>query len=76
LKCISLVGGVAANRKLRDSFKELAGRYGKKLVIPALEYCSDNGAMIAFRGAKLFEQGKSYSLDYSPYPGLSPDHFS
>ncbi|MGE5812251.1 MAG: tRNA (adenosine(37)-N6)-threonylcarbamoyltransferase complex transferase subunit TsaD [Ignavibacteria bacterium] len=76
LKCISLVGGVAANKKLRDSFKELSIKYSKKLIIPALEYCSDNGAMIAFRGAKLFEQGKRFSLDYAPYPGLSPDHFS
>ncbi|HVO74993.1 MAG TPA: tRNA (adenosine(37)-N6)-threonylcarbamoyltransferase complex transferase subunit TsaD [Ignavibacteriaceae bacterium] len=76
IKCISLVGGVAANKKLRDSFKKLSLKYNKKLVIPALEYCGDNGAMIAFRGAKLFELGKKYSLDYAPYPGLTPDHFS
>jgi N6-L-threonylcarbamoyladenine synthase len=76
VKCISLAGGVAANKKLRNAFKELSEKYLKKLVIPDLEYCSDNGAMIAFRGAKLFEQGKRFSLDYPPYPGLLPDHFS
>lgn len=76
VKSISLVGGVAANRKLRNAFQELSVKHNKKLVIPALEYCSDNGAMIAFRGAKLFELGKRFSLDYSPYPGLLPDHFS
>ncbi len=73
---ISLVGGVAANSALRESLTELAGKHKKKIVIPGLEFCGDNAAMIAFRGAKLFEAGKTAGLQYSPFPGLSKQHFS
>ncbi len=73
---VSLVGGVAANKALRESMIGLAGKYGKKIVIPGLEFCGDNAAMIAFRGARLYETGYRSGLDYSPFPGLSSEHFS
>ncbi|RPI75452.1 MAG: tRNA (adenosine(37)-N6)-threonylcarbamoyltransferase complex transferase subunit TsaD [Ignavibacteriales bacterium] len=70
LNSISLVGGVAANKKLRDEFQKLADKYQKKLVIPDLQYCGDNAAMIAFRGKTLYDSGKKFGLDYSPYPSF------
>ncbi len=73
---ISLVGGVAANSELRSSFSKLAAKHDKKLVIPAFEFCGDNAAMIAFRGLKSYEHGIVDDLDLSPYPGLTPEHFS
>lgn len=76
VKSISLVGGVAANSELRNSFEKLSKRYHKKLVIPDLEFCGDNAAMIAFRGMKSYEHGLINDLDFSPYPGLTPEHFS
>jgi len=76
VESISLVGGVAANGALRESLTELAEKQNKKLVIPTLEFCGDNAAMIAFRGAKLFDAGGNFNLNYSPYPGLSLNHFS
>ena len=76
VKSISLVGGVAANEQLRKSFEDLSSKYNKKLVIPSLEFCGDNAAMIAFRGMKLYEYGLVNDLDFSPYPGLTPQHFS
>jgi len=36
----------------------------------------DNAAMIAFRGMKSYEHGLVNDLDFSPYPGLTPKHFS
>ena len=72
---ISLVGGVAANKALRNAVTRLADSYNKKIIIPAFEYCGDNAAMIAFRGAKLFDAGITSGLDYSPFPGLAADHF-
>jgi N6-L-threonylcarbamoyladenine synthase len=75
VKSLSLVGGVAANVKLRESFEDLSEKYSKKLVIPSLEFCGDNAAMIAFRGLKSFEYGLTDDLNFSPYPGLSPQHF-
>ena len=76
VKSISLVGGVAANNELRKSFDKLSEKYHKKLVIPSLEFCGDNAAMIAFRGLKSYEHGVVNNLDFSPYPGLTPQHFS
>ena len=76
VKSVCLAGGVAANKQLRDSFVEISGKHKKKIVIPGLEFCGDNAAMIAFRGAKLFEAGKRYMLDYPAYPGLTSDYFS
>jgi N6-L-threonylcarbamoyladenine synthase len=76
LKSISLVGGVAANKKLGEEFSMLAEQYQKKLVIPAFEFCGDNAAMIAFRGARLYEAGINNELDYGAYPGLPKNYFS
>ncbi len=73
---ISLVGGVAANKYLRDAMINLAEKYNKKIIIPKFEFCGDNAAMIAFRGMKQFEKGIKNDLDFSPFPGLSKTHFS
>ena len=72
---ISLVGGVAANQMLRDEFQKLSNRYKKKLVVPSLEYCGDNGAMIAYRGLKLHQAGIKYGYDFNAYPSLSDYSF-
>ncbi len=76
VKTISLAGGVAANSFIRNSFIELAKTYDKKIVIPDLEFCGDNAAMIAFRGQKLFEAGMKYDLSYAPFPALKEDQYS
>jgi N6-L-threonylcarbamoyladenine synthase len=75
IKSLSLAGGVAANSGLRESFIELSKKYNKKVVIPKFEYCGDNAAMIAYRGAKLFEAGERHNLKYSPFPGLTSENF-
>ncbi len=75
VKSISLVGGVAANSSLRESFIELAKKYNKKVIIPKLEFCGDNAAMIAYRGLKIFEKGERHHLNYSPFPGLTSENF-
>ncbi|MCX6170596.1 MAG: tRNA (adenosine(37)-N6)-threonylcarbamoyltransferase complex transferase subunit TsaD [Ignavibacteriales bacterium] len=70
---ISLVGGVAANKMLRNEFQKLAVKYKKKLVIPSPEFCGDNAAMIAYRGVQLHNAGIKYSFDFNAFPSLS-DH--
>lgn len=70
IKSISLVGGVAANKKLRIAFNELADKYNLKLVVPDLQFCGDNAAMIAFRGKTIYDSGKRFDLNYPPYPGF------
>jgi len=75
IKSISLVGGVAANQPLQEGFKKLAVRYKNKLVIPSLEFCGDNAAMIAYRGLKLHEAGIKYSFDFNAFPSLNDYSF-
>jgi N6-L-threonylcarbamoyladenine synthase len=70
VKTISIAGGVAANKALREAFAELAEKYNKKLVVPSMSYCGDNAAMIAYRGQKVFESGKTFTLGYNAYPSL------
>lgn len=76
VKSVSLVGGVAANRPLRNALAELARKYNKKFVVPDFVYCGDNAAMIAYRGSRIHESGKKFTLDYNAFPGLQPGSFS
>ena len=75
VKSISLVGGVAANAKLRNEITMLSKKYDKKIIIPSFEFCGDNAAMIAFRGKSLFEAGRQDSLNAKPYPSLGENYF-
>ncbi len=51
-KCrhIALVGGVAANRRLRDQMTAAARKQGLTLFLPSIGLCGDNAAMIAASG--------------------------
>ena len=44
-------GGVGANLKLREKLNAATKRKLCKVSYPRLEFCTDNGAMIAFAGA-------------------------
>ncbi len=46
-----VAGGVGANRHLRDELQRSIAAMGGRVYFPALEYCTDNGAMIAYAGA-------------------------
>ncbi len=47
VKTIALAGGVAANSALRGELGRRARDEGRALLMPPLEYCTDNAAMIA-----------------------------
>ena len=47
-RSVMLSGGVAANKELRNRFMEETNKItGLKLLLPAANFCTDNGAMIA-----------------------------
>jgi N6-L-threonylcarbamoyladenine synthase len=50
-RSLVIAGGVGANRCLRAALDRAMHRLGARLYVPALEYCTDNGAMIAYAGA-------------------------
>ncbi len=51
LERLVVAGGVGANTKLRDSLDRASARAGFEVHYPPLEFCTDNGAMIALAGA-------------------------
>lgn len=51
LRCLVVAGGVGANRVLRDQLRRDCEPLGVRLYFPELEYCTDNGAMIAMAAA-------------------------
>ncbi len=59
-------GGVAANQAIRKVLHRLAFEFGTVLVLPPLELCTDNGAMIAWAGAERFALGRVDTLDVAP----------
>ncbi|GIV01258.1 MAG: DNA-binding/iron metalloprotein/AP endonuclease [Fimbriimonadales bacterium] len=46
-RCLTVVGGVAANAALRRRLQEKADAQGLSVALPSLSLCTDNGAMIA-----------------------------
>lgn len=71
-------GGVGANTKLRQKLNAATKRKLCKVSYPRLEFCTDNGAMIAFAGAMRFKamslQSKlndDYSFSVKPRWDLS-----
>ena len=54
-----IAGGVGANRCLRSELQQHVQGVGARLYFPALEYCTDNGAMIAYAGALRLLHGQT-----------------
>jgi len=51
LKRLVIAGGVGANHQLRLALNAAAAKKRFQVFYPELEFCTDNGAMIAFAGA-------------------------
>jgi N6-L-threonylcarbamoyladenine synthase len=71
LKRLVIAGGVGANAQLRASLNAAAARKRFKVYYPELEFCTDNGAMIAFAGAMRLQINpqaaqKNYAFDVRP----------
>jgi N6-L-threonylcarbamoyladenine synthase len=72
-----VAGGVGANRLLRNELTTRAARAGYSVFYPDLEFCTDNGAMIAFAGAKRLEHGeRNEVLSFSVKPRWDLDELT
>ncbi len=56
-KEVLLGGGVAQNKRLCDMVADMAHARGAEMYVPERQFCRDNGAMIAWLGAEMYNSG-------------------
>jgi N6-L-threonylcarbamoyladenine synthase len=61
-------GGVAANQTIRAELEQVCAAQGFSFLAPPLEYCTDNGAMVAWAGLELLKSGKTSPLNIPARP--------
>lgn len=61
-------GGVAANQTIRNGLLKACEAHDFKFMAPPLEYCTDNGAMVAWAGIELLQAGRTSSLETKARP--------
>lgn len=64
-------GGVSANREIREKLQGLMKKRRGEAFFPRLEFCTDNGAMIAYAGAQRLMAGEEQGLNFSASPRWS-----
>ncbi|GKS68914.1 O-sialoglycoprotein endopeptidase [Nitrosomonas sp. PY1] len=62
IKQLIVAGGVGANNQLRDNLSTKAKLAGATVFYPELEFCTDNGAMIALAGALRLSIQENHTL--------------
>ena len=76
-KTLVIAGGVSANQRLREKLEAALARIHAQVFYARNEFCTDNGAMIAFAGAQRLLAGQHQALDVQVFPrwdmaGLPP----
>ncbi len=67
MRTLVVAGGVGANKQLRKTLADMAARRRWTVSFPRLEFCTDNGAMIAFAGATRLAAGQN-DLEFRVQP--------
>ncbi len=62
-KTLVIAGGVGANKRLRTVLAEMTDSFGGELYYPRIEFCTDNGAMIAQAGCFRLMAGETQVLE-------------
>ncbi len=63
---VLLVGGVGANRRLQEMLSLMCEDRGATFHVPPKQYLGDNGAMIAYTGRLMLENGQTLPVERSP----------
>ena len=61
-KRLVIAGGVSANKKLRETLGTMMKNLGGEVFYPQPQFCTDNGAMIAYTGFLRLKQGQHSDL--------------
>jgi len=73
LRRLAVVGGVAANRRLRAEMARAAAADGFETLFPPPDLCTDNAAMIAAAGAALLARGERHGLALNAFSRVAID---
>jgi len=73
IRQLVVAGGVGANRRLRERLGDLMEKERGRIFYPRPEFCTDNGAMIAYAGYQRLLAGQSAPLSVSVNPRWSLD---
>ncbi|WP_448212815.1 tRNA (adenosine(37)-N6)-threonylcarbamoyltransferase complex transferase subunit TsaD [Colwellia sp. MEBiC06753] len=68
LQRLVIAGGVSANTSLREKLDNVTKKLGGKVYYPRPEFCTDNGAMIAFAGMQRLKAGVFADLTFKATP--------
>ena len=68
LKRLVVAGGVSANKEIRAFLTEMAAKEQAQIYFPRLEFCTDNGAMIAYAGCQRLMVGQKQGLEIFARP--------
>lgn len=68
LKRLVVAGGVGANHRLRERLRALTAELGGQTYYPRLEFCTDNGAMIAYAGWQRLMAGQRDEAEMEVMP--------
>jgi N6-L-threonylcarbamoyladenine synthase len=68
LKNLVIAGGVGANTLLRQQLMAMTKKLGGQVFYPRPEFCTDNGAMIAYAGCQRLLAGQTADLSLSVMP--------
>ncbi|EKA5634646.1 tRNA (adenosine(37)-N6)-threonylcarbamoyltransferase complex transferase subunit TsaD [Vibrio navarrensis] len=68
MKRIVIAGGVSANKRLRAELAKLAKKVGGEVYYPRTEFCTDNGAMIAYAGMQRLKNNEVSDLAVEARP--------
>ncbi len=63
-----IAGGVSANKQLRLGLHDLLAQMQGKAFFPRAEFCTDNGAMVAYAGYLRLQAGASAPLNFQAKP--------
>jgi N6-L-threonylcarbamoyladenine synthase len=63
-----IAGGVSANLSLREQLAVLLKQRGGEVYYPRKEFCTDNGAMIAYAGYQRLQAGQQQDLTIGVTP--------
>jgi N6-L-threonylcarbamoyladenine synthase len=67
---VMVAGGVSANSMLREKVQAMAKKERVSLMIPAMEYCTDNAAMIAKAGEMKARLDQYDGMELKPFASL------